>query len=301
MLDTKAIVSALAPIVKSHVAEATAPLLARIAELEKRQPERGEPGERGRDGADGADGKDAEPISDEQIAAAVERFLTANPPLAGKDGRDGVDGKDGAPGLDADMDVLKSHCENLIAALPKPENGKDGRDGTNGKDGAPGERGADGRDGKDGADGVGLAGAMIDRDGELNITLTNGEVRKLGPVVGRDGKNGERGDAGFSLTDFDTDWRPDEKILVLSWVSGDTRYSHELFIPYLRDAGVWSEGVTYLKGDGVTWGGSLWIAQDDTADRPEAGKSWRLAVKRGRDGKDFAGPQPSTSTKVKVS
>lgn len=257
MLDTKAIAAALAPIVKSHVAEATAPLIARIAELEARQVERGEPG---RDGKDGADGRDADPVSDEQIASAVERFLTANPPLAGKDGRDGVDGKDGAPG----------------------------------------EKGADGVDGRDGADGVGLAGAMIDRDGALNVTLTNGEVRKLGPVVGRDGTNGERGEAGFSLTDFETDWRPDEKILVLSWDSGDTRYSHELFVPYVRDMGVWGEGKSYLKGDGVTWGGSFWIAQDDTAEKPDGSKAWRLAVKKGRDGKDFAGPQPKAAEKVSI-
>jgi hypothetical protein len=68
-----------------------------------------------------------------------------------------------------------------------------------------------------------------------------------------------------------------------------------------KDMGVWGEGRSYLKGDGVTWGGSFWIAQDDTADKPEASaKSWRLAVKRGRDGKDFAGPQPAAPPKVKV-
>lgn len=271
MLDTKAIAAALAPVVRTHVAEATAPLIARIAELEKRQPERGEPGEPGRDGVDGADGRDADPVSDEQIAKAVAEYLAANPPPAG---RDGADGKD------ADLEALQAHCADLIAALPKPDNGKDGRDG---------------------ADGVGLAGAMIDRDGELNVTLTNGEVRKLGPVVGRDGTDGERGAAGFSLTDFDTDWRPEDKVLVLRWDAGETSYSHELFVPYVRDMGVWGEGKSYLKGDGVTWAGSFWIAQDDTADRPEAGKSWRLAVKRGRDGKDFAGPQPAAPTKVKVS
>lgn len=258
MLDTKAIAAALAPIVRTHVAEATAPLIARIAELEKRQPERGEPGEPGRDGKDGSDGRDAEPVSDEQVAAAVERYLIANPPPAGKDGRDGVDGKDGAPG----------------------------------------EKGSDGVHGRDG---VGLAGAMIDRDGELNVTLTNGEVRKLGPVVGKDGLNGERGPEGFSLTDFDTDWRPEDKVLILSWDAGDHRYSHELFIPYLRDCGVWAEGASYLKGDGVTWGGSFWTAQDDTSDKPDGSKSWRLAVKKGRDGKDFAGPQSSAPLKVKVS
>ena len=260
MLDTKAIATALAPIVKSHVDQATAPLIARIAELEKRQPERGadgKDGQNGVDGKDGADGRDADPVSEVQIAAAVERYLTANPPPAGKDGADGADGKDG-------------------------------------------EKGADGADGRDGADGVGLAGAMIDRDGALNVTLTNGEVRSLGPVVGRDGRDGERGPEGFSLTDFETDWRPDEKILVLSWDAGDTRYSHELFIPYLRDAGVWTDGSSYLKGDGVTWGGSFWIAQDDTAEKPDGSKAWRLSVKKGRDGKEFAGPVQKAPEKVKI-
>lgn len=45
------------------------------------------------------------------------------------------------------------------------------------------------------------------------------------------------------------------------------------------------QGVKYLEGDGVTWGGSFWIAQKDTATKPDGGE-WRLAVKKGRDGKD---------------
>lgn len=297
MFDGKAFGEQMVEVVRQYVANETATLLARIAELEKRQPEPGKDGRDGadgRDGKDGADGRDAEPVSDEQIAAAVERYLIDNPPAAGKDG---ANGKDGAPGADADMDVLKSHCEGLIATLPKPENGKDGRDGIDGKDG---EKGENGQDGKDGADGVGLAGAMIDRDGELNVTLTNGEVRKLGPVVGKDGRDGERGPEGFSLTDFDTDWRPEDKVLILSWDAGEHRYSHELFIPYLRDCGVWTEGANYLKGDGVTWGGSFWTAQDDTSEKPDGSKYWRLAVKKGRDGKDFAGPQPKPSEKVRI-
>ena len=302
--DVAALMKGMAPAIKNYVDQATAPLLERIQAQEReivhrkaRAPERGEPGEPGRDGKDGRDGRDADPVSEEQIAKAVAAYLAANPPPAG---RDGVDGRDGADGKDADLEALQAHCADLIAALPKPAAGKDGRDGVDGKDGDPGEKGADGIDGRDGADGVGLAGAMIDRDGELNVTLTNGEVRKLGPVIGRDGTDGERGAAGFSLTDFDTDWRPEDKVLILRWDAGETSYSHELFVPYVRDMGVWGEGKSYLKGDGVTWAGSFWIAQDDTADRPDAGKSWRLAVKRGRDGKDFAGPQPSTPPKVKV-
>ncbi len=55
------------------------------------------------------------------------------------------------------------------------------------------------------------------------------------------------------------------------------------------DAGVYQAGKKdYEAGDGVTYGGSWWIAQ---MDRPSEapGKvegEWRLAVKRGRDGKD---------------
>lgn len=261
MLDTKAIAAALAPIMKEHTASAvsaaTAPLIARIKALETREPMKGLDGA---DGQDGRDGTDAPPVSDDQISAAVERYLAGNPPAAGADGRDGKDGADGQPG-------------------------------------------AKGEDGRDGADGVGLAGAVIDRAGELNVTLTNGQVRNLGPVVGRDGRdgvNGDRGDAGFSLTDFDTDWRPEEKVLVLRWDAGETSYSHELFVPYVRDMGVWGEGKSYLKGDGVTWAGSFWIAQDDTTDKPDVGKGWRLAVKRGRDGKDFAGPAAQAKIPVKI-
>ena len=50
----------------------------------------------------------------------------------------------------------------------------------------------------------------------------------------------------------------------------------------------------------MTWGGSLWTAQDDTAEKPDGSKTWRLAVKKGRDGKDFAGPQPKAAEKVRI-
>jgi hypothetical protein len=53
------------------------------------------------------------------------------------------------------------------------------------------------------------------------------------------------------------------------------------------DRGVFKDGTEYDKGDGVTWGGSFWIAQRDTQSKPDAGNGdWRLAVKKGRDGKD---------------
>ena len=54
------------------------------------------------------------------------------------------------------------------------------------------------------------------------------------------------------------------------------------------DRGVWSVG-EYEKGDAVTYGGSLWIAQKESPEgAPGTNKEqWRLAVKKGRDGKDL--------------
>lgn len=301
MLDTKALAAAMAPVlreaVEKAVAAAEAPLMKRIEALEMREPQKGERGQDGVNGQDGRDGKDADPVSDAQIAAAVEAYIAANPPAAG---RDGADGKDGTDGKDADMDLLKVHAETLIEALPKPENGKDGRDGKDGEAGAPGKTGLDG---KDGADGVALAGALIDRSGNLILTLSDGTTRELGAVIGkdgRDGRDGDRGPAGFSLADFDTEFRHADKTLVLKFAAGDTLETHEIFLPYVRDVGVWKDGATYLEGDGVTWGGSFWTAQKDTTAKPDSSDDWRLAVKRGRDGKDFAGPQVKAPAKVRV-
>jgi hypothetical protein len=49
---------------------------------------------------------------------------------------------------------------------------------------------------------------------------------------------------------------------------------------------LWSADRRYSAGDAVTFDGSLFIAQQNTTDKPETSAAWRLAVKRGRDGKD---------------
>lgn len=69
----------------------------------------------------------------------------------------------------------------------------------------------------------------------------------------------------------------------LIWSLGGVE--HEMRTAIVLDRGVWRAGV-YQKGDGVTLGGSFFIAQEDTSEKPEAGNAWRLAVKRGRDGRD---------------
>ena len=70
----------------------------------------------------------------------------------------------------------------------------------------------------------------------------------------------------------------------LRWALGDT--VHEIKTAIVLDAGVWKDGTTYVAGDGVTLGGSFFIAQTTTATKPGKSDEWRLAVKRGSDGRD---------------
>lgn len=136
---------------------------------------------------------------------------------------------------------------------------------------------------KDGQDGVGVAGAVIDRDGQLVLTLSNGTTCKLGVVAAKDG---ERGDPGFGLDDFEAELQPDGRTLQMRFVRGEAVESHELKFPVMIYRGVFKEGQTYERGDTVTWAGSLWHCDEPTADRPEGeAKAWTLAAKRGRDGK----------------
>jgi hypothetical protein len=257
----------------------------------------GPAGADGRDGQDGRDGKDAGPITREVIieavrsdpsivAEAVRLQLEARPVERGKDGRDGENGKDGKDGKDADPitpgqidDAIRRYFE---ANPPQPgKDGNDGSDGSNGADGAPGEPGKDG---------IGLAGAMIDRSGSLIVTTTDGRAHELGTVVGKDGLDGQPGVPGRNGADglgFDdmTAEYDGERGIILRFARGEQTKEFAFTLPVVLDRGVFKEGASYEAGDAVSWGGSLWIAQKATADKPEAGDGWRLAVKRGRDGK----------------
>ena len=61
---------------------------------------------------------------------------------------------------------------------------------------------------------------------------------------------------------------------------------HEIKTAIPLDAGVWTERA-YAAGDSVSHGGSLFIAQVDTSAKPGKSDDWRLAVKRGADGRDW--------------
>ena len=73
---------------------------------------------------------------------------------------------------------------------------------------------------------------------------------------------------------------------------GDQVKRFEIALPAMVYRGVFEAGRRYAPGDTVTFGGSSWVCNAPTDAKPgETEKAWTLAVKRGRDGKDFAGPQ----------
>lgn len=150
-----------------------------------------------------------------------------------------------------------------------------------------GEKGADGKDGENGKDGVGLAGALIDRDGSLVVTLTNGEVKSLGSVVGKDGANGSDGRDGFSLEQFSAE-RSDDGTITLKFADEHVSKTYQFNIPVVQYRGYWREGRKCAEGHAITHNGSLWIARRDTCAEPSAKASddWYLAVLKGRDGRD---------------
>ena len=92
---------------------------------------------------------------------------------------------------------------------------------------------------------------------------------------------------GFGFDDLSAQLADDERTLLLRFSRGDEVKEFPVTMPVVLDRGVFREGTAYTRGDACTFGGSLWIAQGDTSAKPDAlASGWRLAVKRGRDGKD---------------
>ncbi|MDX0572168.1 hypothetical protein GOD68_18230 [Sinorhizobium medicae] len=268
--DGKAFGAEIVGVVKGYLEKEIAPLLSRMEALEKRL--------------------DAIPapvdLSADIVAlkTAVEAIVIPEIPE--------LPGMPELPDIAAMVDEAVSAA---VAAIPAPQDGKC----VTVEDAAPLiasevekrvselPQAKDGIDGQPGKDGVGMASAMIDRDGNLVITTTVGETKNLGPVVGRDGidAKGKDGEDGLGFDDLDCLY-DGEKTVTLKFTKGERVKEFSFAMPVVIDRGVYREGKGYKAGDGVTWGGSFWIAQKDTDAKPDAGDEWRLAVKRGRDGKD---------------
>ncbi|NLZ40282.1 MAG: hypothetical protein GX886_03315, partial [Comamonadaceae bacterium] len=197
----------------------------------------------------------------------------------GRDGKDGINGKDGADGRD----------------------GVDGKDGINGKDGADGRDGVDGKDGingKDGADGRDALELDILDTIDPQKSYPRGTVAAYrGGLIKATRRTGPIGDslsaAGWRVIlrgVAQTEVVPSDDLrtlgIRLTHTDGEV-VEQTLRSPSLLYRGVFREGDQYDGGDAVTFGGSLWVALRATTTKPGDGSpDWRLAVKKGRDGRD---------------
>lgn len=148
---------------------------------------------------------------------------------------------------------------------------------------------------------VDVVNALIDRSGNLVLTMSDGEVKDLGPVVGKDGEPGQDGRDGFGLEDFDASLMEDGRTVLLSFAGKGIDHKVELGFPAMIYRGVFKDGNTYEQGDTVTWAGSLWHCEDETTEKPgEGAKAWTLCAKKGRDGKDGTVKEVSPTQPVRV-
>lgn len=180
--------------------------------------------------------------------------------------------------LQAKIKELESSLSGVIEANAQ----RDMREVSAAVDASPGERGEKGDQGKDG---LGLAGAMIDRDGNLQITMTNGEVKNLGPVVGKDGKNGVDGKDGASLDTFDMEYLGESHEIAIKATCQGRVKEIRFAAGGIRPAGYWREGTKAKTGEAWVHDGSLWIAMKDNQSKPATNDDgWIIAARKGRDG-----------------
>lgn len=265
-----------AAIVKDYCGKAIAPIQERLTALEKRQPEKGDKGDPGERGAIGEKGLAGESIKGDK-GDAGERGEKGEP---GKDGRDGVDGKDGRDGVDGKsitLDDVRPVVDDFLKSIPLPQNGRDGERGLDGKsvsvdDVLPHFQQA--------FDKWALDFERRAQDIHTRLLATFDK-----PKDGRDGVDGKNGADGLGFEDFRVE-HDGERSFSFIFERGDQRKEFAFTVPVVLERGVWKSDRTYDRGDAVTGDGSYWIAQKDAPQgKPGHSPDWRLAVKKGRDGK----------------
>lgn len=274
------------------------------------QGERGEPGLPGREGADGAVGERGEK-GDAGEAGHVgergERGDQGEPGPAGEHGAPGEPGPtgekgmDGAPGAQGDRGE-KGEAGQDGAAGARGEGGPAGERGLQGdpglpgiagKDGAPGPCGEKGDPGEQGRDALAIhpeEGIHAERKYARGTWASHlgGLWRAARDTDALD--EAKAADCGWvcmvnGVAKLDFSQADERTVSVNASLSDGKESAHVIKLTHPIDRGVWREENGYKKGDGVSFGGSWFIAQvDDPTDKPEMSEQWRLSVKRGRDG-----------------
>lgn len=163
------------------------------------------------------------------------------------------------PGKDADMDALRAHLAELVKGILPPA-----------------------------APTVDEIAATFERrfsdltlswERQARDVFEKAADRMPIPKNGRD---------ALPVESFDLQLGEDGRTVTVKMQAGETVVEKSVKLPTVIDRGVYSGEKAYEHGDGTTYGGCFWIAQKDApAGVPGGSADWRMAVKKGRDGKDL--------------
>lgn len=190
---------------------------------------------------------------------------------------------------------LHDYLSKAFAPLVKRLEALEARQSERGEKGEPGPEGSPGAPGLPGADGKSVVLAdlepllksmqsewALDFERRAQALFQKAVDAIPKPVDGKDGTNGVDG-IGWDSMRVEHDGRRSFEFI---FTKDGTDHPFKFSVPCVIDAGFYQEGMKVEKGDGVTFGGSYWIAQTDTDTKPAVGNpDYRLAVRKGRDGK----------------
>ena len=233
-----------------------------------------------------------------------EKGDKGDPGTVGERGNDGLRGPPGEPGPAGPQGERGEKGDPGPAgeAGPQGERGEKGDPGPAGEAGPQGERGEkgadglNGRDGRDGVDGKSVTLEDVQPIIDLAVKAAEAELEKRAQYVidravsklpaPKDGAPGKDGRDAFDLADIVIE-HDGERTLTVGFRRGTEEVVKHFRIPAQIDRGVYNIGGTYEKGDGVTYGGDYWIAVREVAagEKPGESDAWRLAVRKGRDGR----------------
>ena len=149
-----------------------------------------------------------------------------------------------------------------------------------------GEPGAPGRDGVDGRDALDLE---ILPEIDLEKVHPRGTWARHKGGLWRSFENTQNGIQSWECIVAgiqDIELSMDDRLLTVKILSSDdTERLLEKYVPMVIDRGPYKSAKDYKPGDCVSYGGSMWICQEDNVKNAPGNPGWRLAVKKGRDGK----------------
>ena len=148
------------------------------------QGEKGDKGDQGEQGIQGVQGEKGDKGDQGEQGIQGVQGEKGDKGDQGAQGIQGVQGEKGDKGDQGEQGIQGVQGEKGDAGADgaSGQNGTNGINGKNGVNGQDGQNGQDGKDGQDGTAGRGIDNAMIDNDGYLILTMTDGTTINAGLV-----------------------------------------------------------------------------------------------------------------------